>query len=198
VNGGQVQKALQDAGITMKVADPIDKLQGSQAQRELGGLVVTFQDGALNQLASQIPGLKQYVNFNQTMTMSFGTVTVNSDTLGGFNIHPPAQPPAQPGGPAPGPPPSSGGGGGTVPSFGGGDGGGGAFPTTSGGSTSQQPTVQAIGQTSLPSAPSGKGVPAIAAAIGLFLAAGSSRILRHIADGALSKKAVDRCPLERS
>jgi hypothetical protein len=201
INSGAVQQALEQAGISMKVAKPIDDLKGSNAERTLGGLVVTFQDGALNQYAGQIPGLSNYVNFNQTITMNFGAVTVNSDTLGGFTVSgpPPApqQPPAAVGGPAP-----AGGGGGSgsvgVPSFSGSGGlSGGSAPVSSGGGSSSAPTVQAIGQTSLPLAPAGTSVSGALAAVALLLAFGSSRILKIVADRALAAKAAERCPLER-
>jgi hypothetical protein len=204
INGPQVQQALDQAGITMKVAAPVDTVKGADAQRVLGGLVVTFEDGALNQFADQVPQLKQYVNFNQSLTMNFGVVTVNAQALPGFDIPPPpSSPPPSGGGPGTG---GGAGGGGTgtgtgsgggFPTGGGGSGGGGVtFPTTGGGGGGGSGPVATI-PTSIPlPIPASKAVPALLVIAGLMLAGGSSRILKVIADKAVSGTAGERCPLE--
>ena len=196
INGGQVQQALQQAGITVKVADPVDTVKGSDAQRVLGGLVIQFESGALNDVVPQQirDQLKNYVQFNQSMTLSIGAVTVDSETLGGIvvPVPPPPPPPPPPGGSGPvGSAPSSTGGLGNV--F------GGSGPTGGSGSAAGSASGSAGGTIStalpIPIAP-GKPVSALLVAFGFLVVAGSSRVLRVIAERAVAGTPGERCPLE--
>jgi hypothetical protein len=45
VDPAPIENALTQAGITMKVARPVDKTEGADASRTMGGLVVTFAPG---------------------------------------------------------------------------------------------------------------------------------------------------------
>ena len=179
----------------MKVAKPVDAVKGADAQRVLGGLVLTLQPDALNAIVGQLPKqvqdqLKTYVQFNQEMTMSIGGVSVGSQTIGGYTLPVPPPPP---------PPPSGGGGGGgsptttTTTTTTGGGGGAIHLPKSSGSGGGAVATVPA----SLPiNIPPMKSMPVMLAAFALLAAAGSSRILKVLADRALVARAADRCPLE--
>src|SRR5207302_4059460 len=127
--------------------------EGAEAQRTLGGLVVTFQAGALNDAVDKLPPqvgsqLKKHIDFNQTITYSIGAVSVDSATLNAFA--PPPPPPPSP----PAQPPHSGGGtrhsgGGSGPTFT--SGGGGAAPKSSPvRSTRPRSVVRAAAPASLP------------------------------------------------
>ncbi|MFN2543860.1 MAG: hypothetical protein ABR600_04705 [Actinomycetota bacterium] len=204
INSSQVQQALAQLGITMKVAAPVDNTKGATAERMLGGLVVTFDSGSLGAIVPQQvhDQLDRYVQFNQTVTMNFGGVSVSSKTAGGYTVSsPPPSPPAEPEGPGGG---DNGGGGGSGSSGGGtnvfgdnggGGGGGGTQPSGSGGDG----TGGSVGTVpvALPiRIPPGKAIPAVLVVFGLLVAAGSSRILKVIADRAVAGTAGDRCPLE--
>ena len=80
IDNGQVQQALQQAGITLKVAAPTDSVKGASAERSLGGLEVTFQPGAFeNALPSPIGDpLKSHNPFDQTITVSIGRPPVGT------------------------------------------------------------------------------------------------------------------------
>jgi hypothetical protein len=196
INNSQVQQALAQAGVTMKVAKPVDNLKGATAQRALGGLVLTFDAGALNavipkQIQDQV---KNYVQFNQTITLAIGAVAVDSQTVGSITIVPPPPPP-------PPPPPGGGGGGGgggsttTTTTTGGGGGGGVTLPKPSGGNGGSIGTAPV----SLPLAiPPIKSTSVMFIALAFLLAAASSRILKSLADRAVAAKASDRCPLEEN
>jgi len=198
INNQQVQQALDQAGITMKVAKPVDDLKGAQAQRSLGGLVVTFESGALNAILDQLPKeirdqLQKYIAFNQTITMNFGAVTVGSETVGGVTFPLPTKPP----GPPPGAP-GTGGAVGSGGSFGGGSGSGGfgpggRLPGSNGGSGGNVASTPATLPINIPPI---HGIPAMLTALSIVAAVGSSRILKHVADKALAARAADRCPLE--
>jgi hypothetical protein len=210
IDSGQVQQALQQAGMTMKVASPVDNLKGAQAGRSLGGLVVEFQAGALNAIIGKLPSqisshLQKYINFGQTITLSIGGVLVDSNTLAGYgSYHPPTSPPSS------GPPPGSGGSfggtggssGGSLSggsSFGGGGAGGGgiSFPSTpkSSGGGGTVATTPISAPLSLPPV---KGVPAALAVFALVAAAAASMGLRTLAERAMGAGAGagERCPLE--
>jgi len=196
INGGQVQQALQQAGITVKVADPVDTVKGSDAQRVLGGLVVQFESGALNDVVPQQirDQLKNYVQFNQSMTLNIGAVTVDSETLGGIVVPVPPPPP-------PPPPPGGSTSAGSAPSSSGGLGNvfGGSGPTGGSGSAAGSASGSVAGTVStalpIPIAP-GKPVSALLVAFGFLVVAGSSRVLRVIAERAVAGTPGERCPLE--
>jgi hypothetical protein len=195
INNGQVQQALQQAGITMKVAAPVDSLKGASAERSLGGLVVTFQPGAFEDaLPSQIGDqLKSHNPFDQTITLSIGGVSVVSDTLAGYGGYVPSPPTTTPAGTG-----SFGSGGGSFGSTGGvssfGGSGGMALPSSSGSGTGGG-TVGTSPVSAPLSLPPVKGVPA-GFAIGALLAALATALgLKVLAERAVAAKAA-RCPLE--
>jgi hypothetical protein len=204
IDNGQVQQALQEAGITMQVAAPQDSVKGAHAERTLGGLEVTFLPGAFEDaLPSQIGDqLKQHNPFDQTITLSIGGVTVSSDTVAGYRGYtPPPAPPSNPGG---GFSPGTGSSGGSSQfgfsggSSGAGTGAGSGLSSlgSSGSSGGAGTGTVGVSPVSAPlSLPPVKGVPA-GIAIGALLAA----LLAGLGFKVLAERAVaaaaDRCPLE--
>ena len=204
INNGTVQQTLDQAGITLKVAKPVDSVKGADAQRALGGLVVTFESGALNAVVDKLPQqvqdqLRNYIQFDQTVTLEIGAVTVGSQTIGGFSFAPPPVPPPPPPGAPTGVtvPAVSGGGGTTTTTTTAGSPAGGAgqvkFPKSNGSGGGPVATVP-VG---LPlHVPPMKSVPVLLTALALAAAAGSGRFLKNLAQRALAGRAGERCPLE--
>ena len=204
INNGQVQQALQQAGISVKVASPVDSLKGASAERTLGGVVVTFQPGAFEDaMPSQLgDNLKKIYQPDQTVVLSIGSVVVSSDTLAGYGGYVP--PPAAP---------SSAGAGGAA--FGGGStagsssfssggstvGGGGLslpVPSGSGSSgTSNGGTVSTTPVSAPLALPPVHGVPAGLAVAAILVALGAALGFRLLAERALAA-AAQRCPLEET
>jgi hypothetical protein len=207
ISNQQVEDGLAQAGITMKVANPIDKTKGSTSSRTLGGLIVQFEAGALNKVIDQFPQelqdqIKKYIELNEVITYRFGSVAVSAETSSGsgFQIPKVKTPTGAPGGSIPGG--SIGGAGGSVGGYTGGGGitfgssgggGGGIAPPTGG--VTQQPGPAQVGFVSVPRVPSHP-VPFVLVGLALLAAVGSSRVMRHVADKALTAQAGPTCPLE--
>ena len=198
INNAQVQQALRQAGISLKVASPVDSLKGATAERTLGGLVVTFQPGAFEDAIPSPIGdqLRSHFQPDQTVTVSIGGVAVNSDTLAGYGgyVPPPTSPPTGAGGGA-----SSFGSGsmGTGSSGGFSSSGGLSLPVPSGpGSSSSSGGTGSTTPVSAPLAmPPVRGVPAGLAVAGLLIALCAALGLRVLAERAVAA-AAQRCPHE--
>jgi hypothetical protein len=199
ISNGQVQQALGQAGITVKVAAPVDSVKGAHAERSLGGLEVTFEPGAFEDALPPPLGdqLKKYVNLKETITLSIGGVAVISDTLAGYGGYtpPPSPPPTTPLPPG-GSGPSTGSNGGFPGGFSGGtpSGNGGLLPPpnpgqTNGGTVGTTPVTAGL------ALPPVKGVPAGIAIVALLLACGAGVAFRLLAERLVAAEA-GRCPLE--
>lgn len=178
VNPGPVETGLEQLGITMRVARPVDKVEGADASRTMGGLVVTFAPGTAG-----AP--------NQTsVTYRFASVKVNAlatQTPAALDL--PALPPVDEA-PVTTAPAGSGA---SLPL-------GASLPPPAGPSFAA-PTTPATELASAPvSAPLPLPVAAVPVALGVIAGFGSllgGRLLTGLAGGALTRGVGTVCPLEK-
>ena len=165
--------ALAAAGITMKVAKPVDKMEGADASRTMGGLVVTFAPGTAG------------VPAQTSVTYHFAAVTVSAAATAPpeeFEVAPvtePAAPPADTAGDAapvsgaPAPAPAA------------------PFEDTVPVTPTEIATEQTSGEVPLP-------VAAVPVMLGVIAGIGSAlggRLFGRLATGALADSAGVVCPL---
>lgn len=191
-----VEDALDQIGVSVKVARPIQRIKGGSAVTELGGLVVKFEAGALKSLLEPLPDevedeIYKAIDMRKEVIYRFGSVSLGVDANdAAFEL--PKLPPTEP------PPPVSdvpftGDGGGAAPGFGIPDVGGGDF----GGSDPpvaappEEPEVLAAEPTSI----AGKPLPFVILALALATAIASTRVLRHVAYEAVAGSA-NSCPYQ--
>jgi len=186
------QSALDQMGVTIRVAQPVDTVNGADAARTAGGLVVTFSPGTAG-----LPA-------NFTTTYQFAGVSVSSAAL-----PPVAAGAGGGGGPAPEPSGKSGGkskGGGTsgTPASGG-TSGSGSGPTTTtipgtpptAGSTVPAQEIVTTQPVAAPlPIPAAAAVPAALGGVAVAAAAVGGRMLTGLARGAVNAQATGAtCPL---
>jgi hypothetical protein len=175
-----LNEGLVAAGMSVFVAEPIDEVDGPNAARSLGGLIITFKPKVLAanlppEIISQIPPQVPVflTTFDQTITLALGGVAVRASA-------PPALPPPPP----PPPPPPTGGGG---------------VPPAAPGPIVSPPAPTDEGEPSPAGSsepPAGVTLPLWMAIVGGLFAGISSRVLRHVADKALLAAPItDACPL---
>ena len=179
VNTAPIEDALSRAGITMRVAKPVDKVEGANASRTMGGLVVTFAPGTAG------------VPSQTSVTYHFAAATVSAAAT----TEPPEDPPPPF---EPSPPPSEEAPPATEPTT---DFAGTAPTSTIPPAAAPFEDVPAESPTEIATGPASGDVPLPAAAVpvvlGVIAGIGSAlggRLLGSVATGALSDRARTVCP----
>jgi hypothetical protein len=179
VNPGPAEAGLQQLGITMRVARPVDKVEGADASRTMGGLVVTFAPGTAG-APSQT-----------TVTYNFAAVKVSAlATQAPAALDLPAAAALVDEAPAATAPV---GGSASAPL-------GAALPPPAGPSFETPPAVPTELASTPASAPLPLPVAAMPVALGVFAGIGSllgGRLLTGLASGALTRGVGTVCPLEK-
>lgn len=183
-----VKDALEAAGVTVKVARPIKKIKGGSAVTELGGLVVRFEAGALEQYLKPLPKevrdeLSKHVDFAKVVVYRFGSVNLGVDANDSAFELPPLQPPDPP---PVGPPAATAGGGAPVVGI---PGLGGDLPEINPPAAPNQPDDPAPIAAEAPPI-TGHPLPLILVALTLAGALGSTQVMKRLADQLVGGSAI--------
>ncbi|HWL65121.1 MAG TPA: choice-of-anchor P family protein [Actinomycetota bacterium] len=190
---GPAKEALDQLGISVKVARPITKIKGGSALTELGGLVVKFDALALVPYIEPLPDeiedeIYKNVDMRKETVYRFGSVSLGVDASdAGFEL--PELPPVDP--PAPAPPADLSVGGGGAPAVGIPGVGGGDVPSFDAApeaAPQEQPTLAAE-----PASITAHPLPASILVLTLLAAIGSTRVMRKMADQLVGGSAM-ACP----